>query len=328
MLIQIGMLVFAIILAVYSAKFLVAGAISIARQFSIPQFIIGAFIIGFGTSLPEFSVNLGAALQGNTDLALANILGSNLFNTCVVLGLIGLSGTLIINSDVRVKDTPYHMIAALMIAVCGNQLYLDHINYHQLMLSHGIIFLSFFSIYVCYTLLEVKQGASHKKPLHAHHHVASTEEVLPSTLNSFVKVALGLSGLVVGGELIVSSAEEIASLFGLSNRLIGLLIVGPGTSMPELIASFIALKQRNTALVLGNVMGSNLFNVFFTLGITATITPIPFDFSLNQAVLLNFVSAALLAVTFAFISREKMSKLTALLLLLIYGVYIFLAIIN
>ena len=273
-------------------------------------------------------MNLGAALQGNTDLALANILGSNLFNTCVVLGLIGLSGTLVINSDVRVKDTPYHMIAALMIAVCGNQLYLDHINYHQLMLSHGIILLSFFSIYVYYTLLEVKQGASHKKPLHAHHHVASTEEVLPSTLSSFIKVALGLSGLVVGGELIVSSAEEIASLFGLSNRLIGLLIVGPGTSMPELIASFIALKQRNTALVLGNVMGSNLFNVFFTLGITATITPIPFDFSLNQAVLLNFVSAALLAVTFAFISREKMSKLTALLLLLIYGVYIFLAIIN
>jgi len=326
-LIQSGILVFAILLAVFAAKFLVAGAISIAREFDIPQFIIGAFIIGFGTSLPEFAVNLEAALQGNTELAIANILGSNLFNTCIVLGIVGLSGILVVNDDARIKDVPFHMIAALMIAVCGNQFYLDHINYHQLMLSHGIIFLSFFSIYIYYTLLEVKQGATHKKPLHARHDIAINQRTLPNSFSSIAKVVAGLIGLVIGGELIVSSAEHIAITLGLSNRLIGLLIVGPGTSMPELIASLIALKQRNTALVLGNVMGSNLFNIFFTLGITATILPIPFDFSLNQAVLLNFISAVLLAVTFWFVSRKNMSKSTAVLLLMIYGVYIFVSII-
>ena len=327
MLIQSGILIFAILLAVFSAKFLVAGAISIARQFDIPQFIIGAFIIGFGTSLPEFAVNLEAALQGNTELAIANILGSNLFNTCIVLGLVGLSGILVVNDDTRLKDVPFHMIAALMIAVCGNQLYLDHINYHQIMLSHGIIFLSFFSIYVYYTLLEVKQGADHKKPLHAQHDVAISQLPLPSSFNSIAKVVVGLIGLVIGGELIVTSAEQIAETLGLSDRLIGLLIVGPGTSMPELIASLIALKQRNTALVLGNVMGSNLFNIFFTLGVTATILPIPFDFSLNQAVLLNIISAVLLAITFWFARSSNMSKVTAVLLLLIYSVYIFVSII-
>jgi len=326
-LIQSGILIFAILLAVFSAKFLVAGAISIARQFDIPQFIIGAFIIGFGTSLPEFAVNLEAALQGNTELAIANILGSNLFNTCIVLGLVGLSGILVVNDDTRLKDVPFHMIAALMIAVCGNQLYLDHINYHQIMLSHGIIFLSFFSIYVYYTLLEVKQGADHKKPLHAQHDVAISQLPLPSSFNSIAKVVVGLIGLVIGGELIVTSAEQIAETLGLSDRLIGLLIVGPGTSMPELIASLIALKQRNTALVLGNVMGSNLFNIFFTLGVTATILPIPFDFSLNQAVLLNIISAVLLAITFWFARSSNMSKVTAVLLLLIYSVYIFVSII-
>ena len=326
MLMQAGVLIGAIILAVYSAKILVSGAISIAKRFAIPEFIIGAFIIGFGTSLPEFAVNIQAALEGNTELAIANILGSNLFNTCVTLGLLGLSGQLVINSDVRIKDAPYNLIAALMIAVCGNQLFLDHINYHQIMMSHALIFLCFFCIYVYYTLLEVKQGAPHKQPLHKHHHQALKSDNNSSTAKAFFYIITGLIGLVLGGELIVSSAEKIAQLFGLSNRLIGLLIVGPGTSMPELIASLVALRSRSTALILGNIIGSNIFNVFFTLGITATIQPVPLDFSLNQAVLFNVLAAALLAITFWLVPKEKISRITASLLLLIYVVYTVLAI--
>jgi len=326
MLMQAGILIFAILLAVYSAKILVTGAISIAKRFAIPEFIIGAFIIGFGTSLPEFAVNIQAALDGNTDLAMANILGSNLFNTCVTLGLLGLSGQLVINNNVKIKDAPYNLIAALMIAVCGNQLFLDHINYHQIMMSHALIFLCFFSIYVYYTLLEVKQGAPHKLPLHKHHHQAMTNEKSSGTLKSFFFVIAGLIGLVLGGELIVNSAEKIAQLVGLSNRLIGLLIVGPGTSIPELIASLVALRAKSTALILGNIIGSNIFNVFFTLGITATIQPVPLDFSLNQAVLFNVLAAALLAITFWLVPKEKISRITATLLLLIYCVYTFLAI--
>lgn len=326
MLMQAGVLIVAIILAVYSAKILVSGAISIAKRFAIPEFIIGAFIIGFGTSLPEFAVNIQAALEGNTELAIANILGSNLFNTCVTLGLLGLSGQLVINSDVRIKDAPYNLIAALMIAVCGNQLFLDHINYHQIMMSHALIFLCFFCIYVYYTLLEVKQGAPHKQPLHKHHHQALKSDNSSSTSKAFFYIIAGLIGLVLGGELIVSSAEKIAQLFGLSNRLIGLLIVGPGTSMPELIASLVALRSKSTALILGNIIGSNIFNVFFTLGITATIQPVPLDFSLNQAVLFNVLAAALLAITFWLVPKEKISRITASLLLLIYVVYTVLAI--
>lgn len=326
MLIQASILIIAILLAVFSAKILVTGAINIAKRFAIPEFIIGAFIIGFGTSLPEFAVNIQAALDGNTDLAMANILGSNLFNTCVTLGLLGLSGQLVINSDVRVKDAPYNLIAALMIAVCGNQLFLDHINYHQIMMSHALIFLCFFSIYVYYTLLEVKQGAPHKQPLHKHHHQAIQSDKTPSSFKAFVYVIAGLVGLVLGGELIVSSAEKIAQLLGLSNRLIGLLIVGPGTSIPELIASLVALRAKSTALILGNIIGSNIFNVFFTLGITATIQPVPLDFALNQAVLFNVLASLLLAVTFWLVPKEKISRITAVLLLLIYSVYITLAI--
>jgi cation:H+ antiporter len=326
MLIQASVLIVAILLAVFSAKILVSGAISIAKRFAIPEFIIGAFIIGFGTSLPEFAVNIQAALDGNTDLAIANILGSNLFNTCVTLGLLGLTGQLVINSDVKIKDAPYNLIAAFMIAICGNQLYFDHINYHQIMMSHALIFLCFFAIYVYYTLLEVKQGAPHKKPLHKHHHQAMQNDNVTSNFKPFLYVIAGLVGLVIGGELIVSSAEKIAQMLGLSNRLIGLLIVGPGTSMPELIASLVALRSKSTALILGNIIGSNIFNVFFTLGITATIQPVPLDFSLNQAVLFNVLAAALLTVTFWFVPKQKISRVTAVLLLLIYVVYTVLAI--
>jgi cation:H+ antiporter len=326
MLIQTVVLITAILLAVFSAKILVTGAINIAKRFEIPEFIIGAFIIGFGTSLPEFAVNIQAALSGNTDLAMANILGSNLFNTCVTLGLLGLSGQLVINSDVRIKDAPYNLIAALMIAVCGNQLFLDHINYHQIMMSHALIFLCFFSIYVYYTLLEVKQGAPHKQPLHKHHHKAIQSDNTHSSFKAFLYVIAGLVGLVLGGELIVNSAEKIAQLLGLSNRLIGLLIVGPGTSVPELIASLVALRTKSTALILGNIIGSNIFNVFFTLGLTATIQPVPLDFALNQAVLFNVLAALLLAVTFWLVPKEKISRMTAFLLLLIYSTYTILSI--
>jgi len=318
---QVCLLIAAVLLAVFSAKLLVTGAITIAKRFSIPEFIIGAFIIGFGTSLPEFAVNIQAALNGNTELAIANVLGSNLFNTCVTLGLLGLSGQLIINQNVRVKDAPYNLIAACMVAVCGNQLFLDHINYHQIMFSHALIFLCFFSIYVYYTLLEVKEGESHKKPLHQDHQQAIFTQDKPSSIKPFVFIITGLIGLVFGGELIVHSAEKIAQLMGLSDRLIGLLIVGPGTSMPELIASLVALRSKSTALILGNVIGSNVFNIFFTLGVTAIIKPLPLDATLNQAVFFNILAASLLTLMFWLVPQKKISQLTALLLLLIYFVY-------
>ena len=325
MLVQSLFLIFGVILAVIAAKYLVSGAISIAKKFEIPEFVIGTFIIGFGTSLPEFTVNIQAALSHNTDLAIANILGSNLFNTCITLGAVGLSGKLMINSDVKIKDTPYNLIAAVMIGVCGNQLYFDNVQYHQLMMSHSIIFLIFFSIYIYYTLLEVKQEATHKFPLHSQHHEALHNKLKIDAFIPFVKVILGLVGLIIGGELIVNSAEKIALLMGLSTKLVGLLIVGPGTSIPELIASIAPLREKSTALILGNVLGSNIFNVFLTLGITAAIQPVPLDFSLNQAVLFNILAAALLTITFWFTAAKKITRLTSALLILIYAVYLGLA---
>ena len=317
------LLIVAVVIAVYGAKLLVDGSVAISHRLNIPPFIIGAVVIGFGSSMPEFAVNIQAGLQGDTDLALGNILGSNLFNICVTLAIVALIHPLAVGRDTVVKDLPMHFIAALMVGVCGNQLYLDHIQYHELMLSHGIIFLCFFSIYLYYTLLEVFADAPHKTPLQRSHHRSVYQQTELSLPKSILYIVPGLIGLVLGGELIVTEAKFIAVDMGLSDRVVGLLIVGPGTSVPEFIACMLALYRRNTAMVMGNILGSNLFNIFFILGVTAIITPVPLDLSLNIAVLLNIVVALFLSLAVWLSPSRRLGRGVAFILLSVYGGYLY-----
>lgn len=315
----------AILVAVYAAKLLVDGGVAISQRLGIPQFIIGAVVIGFGSSMPEFAVNVKAASSGETGLALGNLLGSNLFNLCFTLAVVALITPLAVGRDSRVKDLPMHFIAALMVAVCGNQLYLDHIDYHQLMLSHGIILLCFFAIYLYYTALEVADNSPHKKPLHQSHHRLVEKEHSLSLAKAIGLMLLGLLGLVIGGELIVEQALQIATNLGMSEHNIGLLIVGPGTSVPELIACIMAARAHKTDMVVGNILGSNLFNIFFTLGVTAIITPVPLDLALNKIVLV-YMAAALLLVPLVWLSPKKqIGRPAAVLLLSGYGLYLWIA---
>ncbi len=215
------------------------------------------------------------------------------------------------------------LIAALMLGVAGNQLYLDKIKFHELMLSDGITFLCFFAIFMFYIYREAAAG-------NAHHHkadsAAATKDATPketsSPLKSIVFIALGLAGLVFGGEFIVDGATGLAKNFGLSERVIGLLIVGPGTSFPELIASIVAARKGSADMVIGNVLGSNIFNIFFTLGVTALIHPVPLDLALNVVILVN-IAITLFLVMFAWFSRQKqMGRSIGLFLVLSYVGYI------
>ena len=249
-----------LVFAVYGAQLLVDGGSAVAKRFNIPTLVIGSTVVAFGTSMPEFTVNINSALNGNTELALGNILGSNLFNICAILGIVCLISPLAIQKDSASKDFPMCLIAALMVGVAGNQIYLDKINYHELMLSDGIVFLCFFVIFMNYIYKEAASGA-------AHHHAAGSsgttidagEQKTHSALKSIIFIVLGLVGLVFGGEFIVDGASGVAKDFGLSNRVIGLLIVGPGTSFPELIASIVAARKGSADMVIGNVLGSNIF---------------------------------------------------------------------
>ena len=309
--------------AVYGAQLLVDGGSAVARRFNIPTLVIGSTVVAFGTSMPEFTVNMHSALSGKTDLALGNILGSNLFNICVIFGIVCLMTPLAVKKDAASKDFPMCLIAAIMVGVAGNQLYLDKINFHELMLSDSIAFLCFFAIFMFYIYKEATSGASHQ---HVAGGAAATEEGSEkktiSPLKSIVFIVLGLVGLVFGGEFIVDGATGVAKSFGLPERVIGLLIVGPGTSFPELIASIVAARKGSADMVVGNVLGSNIFNIFFTLGATSIIHPVPLDLALNLAVLVN-IAVTFLLVLYAWFSRKKlMGREIGLFLLLSYVGYI------
>jgi len=309
--------------AVYGAQLLVDGGSAVARRFNIPTLVIGSTVVAFGTSMPEFTVNMHSALSGKTDLALGNILGSNLFNICMIFGIVALITPLTIKKDAASKDFPMCLIAAVMLGVAGNQLYLDKIKFHELMLSDGITFLCFFAIFMFYIYREAAAGTSH-------HHKAdsaaatkdATSKETSSPLKSIVFIVLGLAGLVFGGEFIVDGATGLAKNFGLSERVIGLLIVGPGTSFPELIASIVAARKGSADMVVGNVLGSNIFNIFFTLGMTAIIHPVPLDLALNVVILVN-IAITLFLVMFAWFSRQKqMGRSIGVFLVASYVAYI------
>jgi len=320
-----------LVFAVYGAQLLVDGGVAVAKRFNIPTLVIGSTVVAFGTSMPEFTVNMHSALRGNTDLALGNILGSNLFNICVIFGIVCLITPLAVKKDAASKDFPMCLIAALMVGVAGNQLYLDKINFHELMLSDGITFLCFFAIFMFYIYKEAASGAA-VQPAASEGRSGSTDETgeikTLSPLKSIIFVVLGLVGLVFGGEFIVDGATGLAKNFGLSERVIGLLIVGPGTSFPELIASIVAARKGSADMVVGNVLGSNIFNIFFTLGATSIIHPVPLDLALNLAVIFN-IAITFLLVMFAWFSKQKqMGRSIGGFLVLSYAGYIVYALVS
>jgi cation:H+ antiporter len=290
--------------ALGGAQLLVAGGVSLAARLGISTLVVGAVVIGFGTSTPELAVNVSSALSGQTGLAIGNILGSNMFNICLVLGIVALISPMSISEQSRSKDLPMCVISALMVGICGNQLYLDHIQYHELQVSHGLIFLIFFYIFMKYVWREAASGKAHHEAADRKNSAQDADGGGLSLTRSILYVAVGLALLVAGGEFIVDGATGIARTFEVSERLIGLLIVGPGTSVPELVASIVAARKKQADMVIGNVLGSNIFNVFFTLGITALIHPVPLDLSLNQVVVINFAVTLFLAL-FAWLSPKK-----------------------
>lgn len=314
-------LLLGIVLAVGGAHYLVEGGSAIARRFNIPTLVIGSTIVAFGTSMPEFTVNINSALSGSTDLALGNVLGSNLFNICAIVGIVALITPIAVGSDAAYKDLPMCLIAAAAVGICGNEIYFDKIDYHELFFSDGAIFLLFFAIFMRYVYAEAAAGSAHESQA-GERGVASDGEQPHAMAKSIGFVIAGLLGLVFGGEFIVDGASGIARSLGMAERVIGLVIVGPGTSVPELITSIAAARKKDVGMVLGNVLGSNIFNIFFTLGATALIMPIPLDLALNQVVIINVAVTALLVGYVALSKQPKLGRGMGALLVIVYAGYI------
>ena len=307
---------------VKGADFLVDGASAIAKRFGISDLVIGLTVVAFGTSMPEFVVNMVSVAEGSTDLALTNILGSNIINTFVILGLTALVYPIASQKRSRDFDIPMSIIAGLFVLVfVAVQLPFGEDGKGVGRIG-GVILLLLF----CYFLYNTFRHAKD------HPEEGPSEEV-PSTKVITVRRAIalivgGLVGLVVGGELIVKSAVDLATRMGVSEAIIGLTIVALGTSLPELATSVIAAAKHNSDIALGNVFGSNIFNVFFVLATSATIRPLPAYDGIELDACMAALGSIIVWLAVKTNHERKVQRWAGALLLLVYGGYLTYRLIN
>ena len=259
-------LVIGFILLVKGADFFVDGASSIAKQLHIPAVVIGLTIVAFGTSAPELAVSVSAAMKGSNDIAIGNVVGSNLFNLLIVVGVSAFIYPLHVQKSMIKKDYPISIIAAVLLGVLAMDTLFGKTSM-ELSRVDGVVLLIGFAIFMYLAIREGLKGrAEHKEN-------GEEIEIKYSLGKSIIVCIIGLAGIIIGGNMVVDGAKEIARAFGLSEAFIGLTIVAFGTSLPELVTSIVAARKGESDISLGNVVGSNIFNIFFMLGFSGTNLP-------------------------------------------------------
>ncbi len=296
----------------YGATILVDSSTSLARRMNVPNIVIGLTIVAFGTSSPELLVNLFSSYAGSSELALGNVIGSNIINTFLILGIPAMIVPLAVKSNTVWIEIPLSLLAASVVIVLANDTYIEGAAVSALTRIDGLILLFFFMIFLGYNLKMMHGGAF-------------SEDVAVKDYKVLTAILLLLSGLVllfVGGRVIVLFAVELAREFGLTERVIALTIVSAGTSLPELATSLVAVKKKNLDIAMGNIVGSNIFNIFFVLGISAVIAPIPLQSGANFDLMVNLIGSLLLFV-FLFTGKgRQLERWEGALFILIYLVYL------
>lgn len=279
LLLQFGLLVLGFVLLVKGADFFVDGSSSVARMLKVPSLIIGLTIVAMGTSLPETSVSVSAALAGKNELAISNAVGSNLFNLMVVCGVCALFCPLVVQKSTLLKEYPISVGAAVMLLIFGlTGMLVGHLEGAALV----VCFVAFL-VWMVLSAMKARKNAADAP--------AEEEEkkILPIWL-CLIYIVGGAAAIIFGGNFVVDSASKIAAAFGMSDNLIGLTIVAFGTSLPELVTSAVAAKKKEVDMALGNVIGSNIFNILMVLGISGAISPMAFTIenAIDLGVLIGF----------------------------------------
>lgn len=294
------------------ADFLVNGASSIAKKNGISNLAIGLTVVAFGTSLPELIVSLFAAIDGKNDASFGNVIGSNVFNLLFILGVSGLIYPLVVQRNTVKYEVPLSLLAAGILFVLINDKMLWGSDNDTLSRVDSFILLIFFGLFLFYiyktmtSSSEIDEG----EPIKLYSNVASV-----------LMIIAGLAALIGGGKLVVDNAIDIAHHFGLSERFIGLTILAAGTSLPELATSAVAAYRRNTDIAIGNVVGSNIFNIFFILGITGTVSPIPYNSIMNMDIYILGASTVLLMIFMFTLNTRKLDRWEAAIMLVLYVAY-------
>lgn len=282
---------------VYGADYLVKGAVSLARRLGVSTLVIGLTVVALGTSAPELVVNLLSVARGSTDLALGNIFGSSIANILLILGLAAVVSPVIVQRETVWKQIPFSLLAAIVVIILGSDtLPGDHLP-NILSRADGLILLAFGAAFLYYTFRTGSQNGG----------LGGQFAALPAKL-TWAYIIGGLVGLGLGGKFIVDAATGLARGFGVSEHLIGLTVVAIGTSLPELATSLVAARKKQSDIAVGNIVGSNILNVFLILGLTATIMPIPFSPRALQDGLVAAAASLLLFIAMFVGNRHRLDR--------------------
>lgn len=315
-------LILGVVLVLWGADKLTDGATGLARRFQVNDLVIGLTVVAFGTSLPEFVTSLFAAIKGSSAISLGNVIGSNIFNTLVIVGMTALTRPIWVSKSTLAKDIPFALLSSLVFGVLCLDLWFNATDENYISRGDGLILLFFFVIFMYYTFSIARNKNEGEQVTEA----SLVQEASMPYWKIGLYIVLGLVGLVLGGNLFVSGASGIAADLGVSEAVIGLTLVAGGTSLPELATSIVAAKKGNSAIAIGNVIGSNIFNVFFVLGICSFISPMnATSVSLTDIFILIF--SMLLMWGFASTSR-KISRWEGLVMVVLYCSYVTYLILN
>jgi cation:H+ antiporter len=307
------------------ADLLVNGASSVAKKNGISNLAIGLTVVAFGTSLPELIVSLFAAIDGKNDASYGNVIGSNTFNLLFILGISGLIYPLVVQRSTVKYEVPLSLLAAMILFLVVNDTLLwdsplisvtneaGAVAYQGIMSRvDSLILLAFFALFLYY----IYRTMSHTTEIDEGEPIK-----LYSNIVSIGMIAMGLAALIGGGKLVVDNAIEIANQFGLSEKFIGLTILAAGTSLPELATSAVAAYRKNTDIAIGNVVGSNIFNIFFILGVTGLVNPMPYSAAMNMDIYVLCASTVLLMIFMFTLNTRKLDRWEALIMLVLYVAY-------
>ena len=319
MLLQIAILIAGLLLIIFGANYLVDGSSSIARRFGLSEFVIGLTIVGIGTSTPEMVVSFLAAFKGNADMAIGNIVGSNIFNTMMILGVTAMIAPLTITRSNLKKDIPLNIIVTVILILLGMNGSIFRVGENLLSRIDGIILLAIFAWYMWSSFRSSDSDSESDE---------EDEKKNYTALCSILLITGGLAALIFGGRLFVNAATEIAKGFGVSDKFIAVTVLAAGTSMPELATSAVAAFKGKGQLALGNILGSNISNILLILGGSALICPLSFS-GLTTVDLGTVLASALfiLACAYSF-KKRKLDRIEGSILILMQVAYMWYLIAN
>lgn len=309
---SILLLIIGFVLIILGADFLTDGASSLAKRNKVSELTIGLTIVAFGTSAPELAVNLVAATRGYDNVSMGNIIGSNIFNLLLILGISGLIYPVVVQSKTVWKEIPFSFLAGMVLLLLANDSFFRHSAANRISRSDGLLLLLFFTFFLYYAFSHMRDE---KKS-------SSGEFKVYKVPKTILMIVLGFVFLIIGGKLVVNRAVDLAKILGVSDKIISLTIIASGTSLPELATSAVAAYKKRSDLAIGNVIGSNIFNLLFILGITSLVRPVQYSLSFTPDLFIYLIATLFVFIAMFTGKKGRLDRWESAVLLTGYIAYL------